>query len=93
MIHTEHLRKADESWEIIHDNEGNAIHFYHKDGTLMMFPTLDDLIKRIYLGDMTAQYTHIDLENYENDPDIALACLHDYNIYNYYELGKLIYCD
>ena len=35
MIHTEHLRKADESYEVRHDNNGNAVHAYIKDGKVL----------------------------------------------------------
>lgn len=50
MIHNEHLRKADELYEIRHDQKGNAIHSYIKDGNAIVYATLDDLIQNIYFG-------------------------------------------
>lgn len=50
MIHNEHLRKADELYEIRHDNNGNAIHVYIKDGDAIIFQSLDDFIQYVYLG-------------------------------------------
>lgn len=50
MLHNEHLRKSDEIYEIRHDNNGNAIHVLIKDGEAIVFPTLDDFVKRVYFG-------------------------------------------
>ena len=44
MLHNEHLRKADELYEIRHDNNGNAIHIFIKDGEAIIFQNLDDFI-------------------------------------------------
>ena len=46
MVHIEHLRKADESYEIRHDNRGNAIHVYVTDSEAIVFRTLNDFIKQ-----------------------------------------------
>jgi hypothetical protein len=44
MTHSEHLKKADESYEIRHDNNGNAIHIYIREGVAVVFASLSDLI-------------------------------------------------
>lgn len=51
MTHNEHLRKADETYEVRHDNCGNAIHVYIKDGYAKIFGSLDDFINHIYMGE------------------------------------------
>ena len=51
MLHNEHLAKADELYECRHDDNGNAIHVFIKDGEAIVFPTLWDLIRYEYLGD------------------------------------------
>jgi hypothetical protein len=51
MIHNEHLRKADETYEVRHDNCGNALHVYIKDGYAKIFGSLDDFINHIYMGE------------------------------------------
>lgn len=58
MLHNEHLRKADESYEIVHDNNGNAMHVYISDNNAIIFPTLHDFIKRVYFGDMHVECFH-----------------------------------
>jgi len=51
MTHNEHLRKADETYEVRHDNCGNALHVYIKDGYAKIFGSLDDFINHIYMGE------------------------------------------
>lgn len=51
MTHNEHLRKADELYEVRHDNCGNALHVYIKDGYAKIFGSLDDFINHIYMGE------------------------------------------
>ena len=50
MLHNEHLRKADELYEVRHDNNGNAIHVFIKDGEAIIYPSLHDFIMRTYFG-------------------------------------------
>ena len=56
MLHNEHLRKGDESYEIRHDHNGNAIHVYITDGEAIIFPTLHDLILRVYFGEEVERF-------------------------------------
>jgi len=81
MLHNEHLRKSDESYECRHDNNGNVIHVYIKDGEAIIFPTLDDLVKRIYFGE--------EVERFYIDED-RLSELYDSDEYNYYELKEFV---
>jgi hypothetical protein len=60
MIHNEHLRKADETYEVRHDNCDNAIHVYIKDGYAKIFGSLDDFINYIYGIDMSRYYIEVD---------------------------------
>lgn len=53
MVHNEHLRKADELYEVWHDNNGRAIHMYIKDGEAIIFPSLDSLVRYVYFGEET----------------------------------------
>jgi hypothetical protein len=81
MIHAEHLRKADESYAIRHDNKGNAVHEYRKDGYYIIFPTLDDFARYVYLGDETAERFYIE----EQD----LNELYESDVYEYHALRSL----
>jgi hypothetical protein len=60
MIHNEHLRKADETYEVRHDNCDNAIHVYIKDGYAKIFGSLDDFINYIYGIDGSREYIEVD---------------------------------
>jgi hypothetical protein len=60
MIHNEHLRKADELYEVRHDNCGNALHVYIKDGYAKIFGSLDDFIRYIYGIDGSREYIEVD---------------------------------
>ena len=78
MIHNEHLRKADESYEIRHDNHGNAVHVYIKDGEAIIFPTLEDFIRRVYFGEEVERF-------YVSEED--LESLYG-GSYSYYDMKK-----
>lgn len=60
MTHNEHLRKADETYEVRHDNCDNAIHVYIKDGYAKIFGSLDDFINYIYGIDNSREYIEVD---------------------------------
>lgn len=79
MIHNEHLRKADETYEIRHDNQGNAIHVIVKDGEAVIYPTLHDLVLHQYLGRW-----EISERFYLNEDE--LSGLYDNEKYDYYTL-------
>lgn len=78
MVHNEHLRKADELYEIRHDNNGNAIHVYVKDGEAIIFPSLHDLVLYVYFGDL-----EVDRIYTEED---KLSKLYESSPYNFYSL-------
>jgi hypothetical protein len=80
MLHNEHLAKADESYEIRHDNNGNVIHVFTKDGEAIVFPTLNDFVLRIYFGAEVERF-------YIADDD--LSKLYDFDDYNYYSLKAI----
>lgn len=80
MIHNEHLRKADETYELRHDNNGNAVHVYIKDGSAILFPTLDDFVKHVYFGDNSV------LRYYCSEDELGFFYTH--TKYNFYELIK-----
>jgi hypothetical protein len=80
MIHNEHLTKADELYEIRHDNNGNAIHVFIKDGEAIIFPTLHDLVQRIYFGKEVERF-YLEEE--------SLEAMYNKNVYNYYELKSI----
>lgn len=79
MVHNEHLRKADESYELRVNTKGEAIHVHIKDGIATIFPTLDDMIRWAYFGEQTERFTWL-----EDD----LCLLYDTNIYEYFELKR-----
>lgn len=79
MIHIEHLRKADENYEIRHDNSGNVIHVYYTDGEAIVFPTLHDLVIRVYFGEESERFYCE--EEFLND-------LYESEHYNYYSLKE-----
>lgn len=80
MLHIEHLRKADESYEVRHDNNGNAIHSVVKDGEAIVYPTLLDLIEHQFLGRNSVERFYC-TEN-------TLNVLYEENEYDYYKLKK-----
>ena len=59
MTHNEHLRKADELYEVRHDNCGNALHVYIKDGYAKIFGSLDDFIRYIYNDDVHIDFIEV----------------------------------
>jgi hypothetical protein len=64
MIHTEHLRKADESYEIRFNSNGDVTHAYFKDGYYIIFPTLDHFVRYVYLGE-DVERTYLDEEDWD----------------------------
>jgi hypothetical protein len=71
MLHNEHLRKADESYEVRHDNNGNAIHVYITDGEAIVFGSLHELVQYVYFGDPDIKRYYIleeDLDKLYNSP-------------------------
>jgi hypothetical protein len=81
MLHNEHLRKADELYEIRHDNNGNAIHIFIKDGEAIIFQNLDDFIFYVYLGNSSVERFYVS----END----LVNLYSFGVYDYYRLKEI----
>lgn len=81
MLHNEHLRKADELYEIRHDNNGNAIHVFIKDGEAIVFPTLDDFIMYEYFGNHFVERFYIN--------EHELVNLYGFEDYNYYSLKAI----
>lgn len=66
MIHNEHLRKADETYEVRHDNCDNAIHVYIKDGYAKIFGSLDDFINYVYGIDDSREYLEVEEQMLES---------------------------
>jgi len=56
MLHNEHFKKADTNYELRHDDKGNAIHVYIKDGYANIYRTLEDFIDREVLGKEVEDY-------------------------------------
>lgn len=79
MLHNEHLRKADETYECRHDDNGNAIHVLIKDGEAIVFPTLDDFVKRVYFGQ--------EVERFYCSENL-LFDLYESDSFNYYTLKE-----
>jgi len=77
MLHNEHLRKADELYEIRHDNNGNACHILIKDGEAIIYPTLNDLVLHQYFGEQTERF-------YCSEDDLVI--LYTFSNYSYYNL-------
>lgn len=51
MLHNEHLRFASESYEIKHDNNGNALHVYiDQYQSAYIFSCLNAFVKYVYFG-------------------------------------------
>lgn len=81
-LHNEHLAKADESYEIRHDNNGNAIHVFIKDGEARVFPSLWDLIRYEYLGDSYVERFYLnehELTNLYGHPNYSYDTLKKYH--------------
>jgi hypothetical protein len=77
MIHSEHLAKADESYEIRFDQNGHAIHVYFKDGYAIVFPALHEFVLRVYYGEEVERF-YLDEEDLER--------MYQERTCNYYEL-------
>lgn len=82
MLHNEHLRKADESYEVRHDNNGNAIHVYIKDGEAIIFQNLHDFVLYVYFGEAGIDRYYIDEED--------LSKLYDCPAYDFYNLRPVL---
>ena len=82
MIHNEHLRKADETYEVRHDNCGNAIHVYIKDGYAKIFASLDDFINYIYMDKVS--YDFIEVE------ERMLESIYETNAYDFHKVKNFI---
>jgi hypothetical protein len=77
MTHNEHFLRADDLYEIRHDNNGNAIHVYVKDGDAIVFPTAYDLSMYVINGkDCDRFYIS----------ESRLSDMYESNEYNYYIL-------
>jgi hypothetical protein len=79
MIFNEHLRRADESYELRFNSKGEAIHVHIKDGIATIFPTLDDMIRWAYFGEQTERFTW-----FEDD----LNLLYELDEYEYYKIKR-----
>ena len=80
MFYSEHLSRADESYEIRFDLQGNVIHVFFTDGYAIVFPSLHDLFLRIYYGNEVERF-YVDEE--------TLNRMYDGNSYNYWDLKEL----
>jgi hypothetical protein len=80
MLHNEHLRKVDESYEIRFDTNGNVIHVFIKDGEAIVFPTLHDLVSQVYLGQ--------EVERFYCSEEL-LSDLYESDSYSYHTLKEL----
>lgn len=78
MIHNEHFLRADDLYEIRHDNNGNAIHVYVKDGDAIVFPTAYDLFAYVVQGKPTTERFYI--------AEAELSAMYTSEHYNYYHL-------
>lgn len=82
MLHNEHLRKADELYEIRHDNNGNAIHVFIKDGEAVIYPSLNSLIEHQFYGEDSERFYM---------PEEELDGMYQKEIYGYYDFKKLYF--
>jgi hypothetical protein len=80
MIHNEHFDKADRSYEIRHDNNGNAIHVLHKDGEAIVFQNLYDLACYHFSGDSSIERFYLDEDE--------LGELYECKKYDYYSVKE-----
>jgi hypothetical protein len=76
MTHNEHLRKADELYEVRHDNCGNALHVYIKDGYAKIFGSLNDFIRYIYKDDVYIDFIEVAEEMLESIYETQAYTLH-----------------
>ena len=80
MLHTEHFLKADRSYEIRHDGNGNAIHVLIKDGYSIIFPSLTAMIENVLYGEESERF-YLEEE--------CLDKLYNRETYDYYELKEI----
>jgi hypothetical protein len=78
MLHNEHFDKADRSWEVRHDDNGNAIHVLYKDGEAIVFPTAYDLARYHFTGDSSIERFYLDEDQ--------LGELYECKKYDYYSV-------
>jgi len=81
MFYNEHLNN-DETYEVRHDNNGYAIHVFITDGDAIIYPTLSDLIKHQYGGEMDVERMYLDEDDLEK--------LYESEYYSYYALKPLV---
>lgn len=81
MLHNENIRKADETYEIRHDDKGNAIHLFITDGEAIAFPTMNDLVKRVYFGENEIERFYISEQQLDD--------LYAFEVYDYYSLKAI----
>ena len=79
MLHNEHFLKADRLYEIRHDDNGNAIHVFIKDGEAIVYPSITDFIERTIYGR--------EVERFYLDED-DLDKLYESDSYDYYTLKE-----
>ena len=79
MLHNEHFRKADELYECRHDDDGNGIHVFIKDGEAIVFPSLYDLFLRVCEGE--------EVERFYCSEEF-LSQLYESESYDYYTLKE-----
>lgn len=79
MTHNEHLRKADELYELHTKKSGDAVHVYIKDGEASVFPTLDNFVRRVYFGEDVERF-------YCKESELAAL----YELENYYSMKHFI---
>jgi hypothetical protein len=63
MLHRENLREKNETYEIRHDNNGNAIHVHIKNEEAVVYASLLDLIKHRYWHDTGIERFYISEED------------------------------
>jgi len=78
MIHNEHFRKADETYEIRHDNNGNSVHVFIKDGEAILFPSAFDLFNYFSTGNQSIERFYLDEDKLDK--------LYESEFYMYYDL-------
>lgn len=78
MLHNEHFDKADQSVEIRHDNNGNAIHVLIKDGDAIVFLSAYDLACYHFTGDSSIERFYI--------AEKSLSKLYECKEYDYYSV-------
>ena len=66
MIHNEYLRKGDESYELFVSAYEETTHTYIKDGMAIIFKSLIDLIKYVFLGELNIKRAYIDIESLQD---------------------------